>query len=51
MGCSNLDPSEKIINNEKNKEYISDYILPEGLAKRCELSDYYKISGQIIGEG
>jgi serine/threonine protein kinase len=29
----------------------NDYLLPEGLAKRCDLSKFYKISEKIIGEG
>ena len=51
MGCSNLGVSEIDFNKKRHKEYEGDYILPEGLARRCELSNYYKISGQIIGEG
>ena len=51
MGCSNLDFVEKDINKKNHKEYEQDYILPEGLAKRCDLCQYYKISGKIIGEG
>ena len=51
MGCSNLGVSEIDFNKKRHKEYEGDYILPEGLARRCKLSNYYKISGQIIGEG
>ena len=51
MGCSNLGVSEIDFNKKRHKEYEGDYILPEGLARRCELSNYYKISGPIIGEG
>ena len=47
MGCLVIDSKEEKI----NQKYKGDYILPIGLAKRCKLSDFYKISKQIIGEG
>ena len=51
MGCTILSSEEEIINKNSNKKYEGAYILSEGLAKRCELSNFYKISKNIIGEG
>ena len=50
MGCSVLD-SEVPIKRKIPKDYEGDFILPERLARRCELSNFYKISSKIIGEG
>ena len=50
MGCSVLD-SEVQVKRKPYKEYEGDYILPEKLARRCELSNFYKITNKIIGEG
>ena len=53
MGCSVLEKENEEIYNKKLKKNIfeNDYLLPVNLAKRCDLSKYYKISGKIIGEG
>ena len=51
MGCAGLGPEEELIKKRFNKDYEGDYILPENLARRCELTNFYKISKQIIGEG
>ena len=53
MGCSVLEKENEEIYNKKLKKNIfeNDYLLPVHLAKRCDLSKYYKISGKIIGEG
>ena len=51
MGCSVLASEDEIINKKLRKNKIEDYILPENLAKRCELTKFYKISKKIIGEG
>ena len=50
MGCSSLNLEEEKI-NKKSKINEEDYILPEALAKRGDLSKFYKISKKIIGEG
>ena len=56
MGCVVLDKEEEVyskknMNNGIENEKENEYLLPEGLAKRCDLSKYYKISEKIIGEG
>ena len=53
MGCSVLEKENEEIYNKKLKKNIfeNDYLLPVNLAKRCDLSKYYQISGKIIGEG
>ena len=45
-----LGPDQEII-NEKLKLFYGNYLLPEHLARRDKLNDYYKISKSIIGEG
>lgn len=45
-----LGPDQEII-NEKLKIFYGNYLLPEHLARRDKLTDYYKISKSIIGEG
>ena len=45
-----LGPDQEII-NEKLKLFYGNYLLPEHLARRDKLNDYYKISKAIIGEG
>lgn len=50
MGCSVLGPDEEII-NEKLKEFDESYLLPEHLSRRDKLTNFYKISKNIIGEG
>lgn len=44
-------PEEIILNKKSYKEYDGDYLLPEKLAKRCEISNFYKLSKEVIGEG
>jgi serine/threonine protein kinase len=51
MGCGVLEKEEEVFGRKMNKEMENDYLLPEGLAKRCDLSKFYKISEKIIGEG
>jgi calcium-dependent protein kinase len=50
MGCSVLGPDEEIF-NAKLKIFDENYLLPERLARRDKLTDCYKISKNIIGEG
>ena len=47
MGCIIICTEEEI----NNKKHEGDYILSEGLSKICKLSNFYKISKNIIGEG
>ena len=51
MGCGVLEKEEEVFGRKMNKEMENDYLLPEGLAKRCNLNKFYKISEKIIGEG
>ena len=51
MGCGVLEKEEEVFGRKMNKEMENDYLLPEGLAKRCDLNKFYKISEKIIGEG
>ena len=51
MGCSVSALQEDIINKISKNNNIVEYILPERLAKRCELTNFYKISKKVIGEG
>ena len=44
-------PEEIILNQKSYKGYDGDYLLPEKLAKRCEISNFYKLSKEVIGEG
>ena len=45
-----LGPDQERI-NEKLKIFYGNYLLPEHLARRDKINDYYKISKSIIGEG
>ena len=51
MGCSISASEEEFINRKIKNNNIVDYILPERLAKRYELTNFYKISKKVIGEG
>ena len=51
MGCTGLSSDEELIKKRYHKDYKGGFILPENLARRCELTNFYKISKQIIGEG
>ena len=56
MGCSSLPSTENRVNRKlfspKNKiSKDKDYILPEGIANRCDITKFYKLSEKILGEG